>query len=236
MLPLSFNSLLYLFYRLSPFILVCFFVLGSIINSEAKGFMYLVGLIVTTVACYGINSGVTSKPDGAPAGAASPACSTLEINGITSETTPIGMVIFSYTFFYLVYPIVKHDLAYDNIPLLLFFPLLILGDIYWNMTYACFSSFQIFLAFIIAGGAGVIWAFVIESTNLKGLQYFNIGSNRERCSIATKGKYKCVTYVRGQATPALSKGDKGENGIDGKSPTPDDFKSLILSLIAGLNK
>lgn len=211
MLQLSFNSLLYLFYRLSPFILVCFFVLGSIINSEAKGFMYLVGLIVTTVACYGINSGVTSKSVEAPAGAA---CRTLEINGITSETTPIGMVIFSYTFFYLVYPIVKHDLAYDNIPLLLFFPLLILGDIYWNMTYACFSSFQIFLAFIIAGGAGVIWAFVIESTNLKGLQYFNIGSNRERCSIATKGKYKCVTYVRGQATPALSKGDKGDKGED----------------------
>jgi hypothetical protein len=198
MLELSFNSLLYLFYRLSPFILVCFFVLGSIINSEAKGFMYLVGLVVTTVICYGLCGATASSfQKGDTSSVPSPACSTLNINGLMSETTPIGIVIFSYTFFYLVFPIAKHHLELDNIPILLFFPLLILGDIYWNISYSCFTALQIFIALVLAGICGLIWARIIESTNLKGLQYFNIGSNRERCSIATKGKYKCTRFING---------------------------------------
>lgn len=191
MLELSLNSLLYLFYRLSPFILVCFFVLGSIINSEAKGFMYLVGLVFTIVVSYGACN-ILSRVDTDKI--PSPACTTLKINGLISETTPIGMVIFSFTFFYLIYPIVKHHLELDNIPLLIFFPLLILGDIFWNVTYACFSPPQIFIALVVAGSCGLLWSFIIEKSNLKGLQYFNVGTNRERCSIATKGKYKCTSY------------------------------------------
>ena len=202
MLELSFNSLLYLFYRLSPFILVCFFVLGSIINSEAKGFIYLVGLVFTVVVSYGFCglAGYISTGD-ASSKIPSPECSTLKINGIISETTPIGMVIFSYSLFYLVYPIVKHHLETDNIPLLIFFPLLILGDIYWNTMYSCFSMLQITVALIVAGLCGLGWAAMIEATNLKGLQYFNIGSSRERCSIATKGRYRCTKYVNGIAVP-----------------------------------
>lgn len=197
MLELSFNSLIYLFYRLSPFILVCFFVLGSIINSEAKGFMYLVGLVFTTVLCYGVCGAIASGIQvGDTAKTPSPACSTLNINGLTSETTPIGIIIFSYTFFYLVFPIAKHHIEMDNIPLLIFFPLLILGDIYWNIAYSCFTSLQIFVALVFAGSLGLVWARIIESTNLKGLQYFNVGSNRERCSIATTGKYKCTKKER----------------------------------------
>lgn len=196
MLELTFNSLLYLFYRLSPFILVCFFVLGSIINSEAKGFIYLVGLIFTVVVSYGCCGLEGYINTIAPGKIPDPACTTLKINGIISETTPIGMVIFSYTFFYLVYPIVKHHLELDNVPLLLFFPLLILGDIYWNTVHSCFSSLQLCIALIIAGSCGLAWSAMIESTNLKGLQYFNIGSNRERCSIATKGRYKCTNHYK----------------------------------------
>jgi len=197
MLELSFNSFIYLFYRLSPFILVCFFVLGSIINSEAKGFMYLVGLVVTSVVCYGVCGGLASWIQvGDTTKVPSPACSTLNINGLMSETTPIGIVIFSYTFFYLLFPIVHHHIEIDNIPLLLFFPLLILGDIYWNITYSCFTALQLFIAFLFAGCGGLLWAQIIELTHLKGLQYFNVGSNRQRCSIATKGKYKCTAVTR----------------------------------------
>jgi hypothetical protein len=200
MLELSFNSLLYLFYRLAPFILVCFFVLGSIINSEAKGFVYLVGLIFTATMSYGIIDLIGDDPEDTP----SPACSTLKINGIYSDKTPISMVIFAYSFFYLVYPIAKHHIELDNIPTLIFFPLLILGDIYWNTMYECFSPLNMFLALIVGGGIGVGWSALIEKVNLKGLSYFNIGSNRERCSRATKGNYRCTTYRNGEKVQILT--------------------------------
>ena len=41
-------NLFYLFFRLSPFIVACFFSLISIFNSDMKGLIYLVGLIFTT--------------------------------------------------------------------------------------------------------------------------------------------------------------------------------------------
>lgn len=48
MLNLSLGNFFYLFMRLFPFIIVCFFVIISIFNWDLKGFVYLVGLIITT--------------------------------------------------------------------------------------------------------------------------------------------------------------------------------------------
>ncbi len=189
-MEVSFVSMFYVFYRMAPFILVCFFVLGSIINSEAKGLMYLAGLLLTTV----IGSGIVHMvgEDAVP----SPACENIRISGFVSNV-PMGMIIFAYTFFYLVFPIAKYHLELDNIPTLIFFPLLILGDIYWNMYFSCFSMVNILTALIIGGGLGVFWAYIIDRTQIKSLQYYNIGSNRERCTKATKSKYKCTTYHNG---------------------------------------
>ena len=39
----------YLFLRLAPFILACFFTLASLFNSDYKGIIYLGGLIITSV-------------------------------------------------------------------------------------------------------------------------------------------------------------------------------------------
>jgi hypothetical protein len=46
-------GLLYLFFRLSPFIVACFFSLISVFNSDLKGFIYLVGLIFSTAITMG---------------------------------------------------------------------------------------------------------------------------------------------------------------------------------------
>ena len=46
-------GLLYLFFRLSPFIIASFFSLISVFNSDLKGFIYLVGLIFSTAITMG---------------------------------------------------------------------------------------------------------------------------------------------------------------------------------------
>lgn len=46
-------GLLYLFFRLSPFIVASFFSLISVFNSDLKGFIYLVGLIFSTAITMG---------------------------------------------------------------------------------------------------------------------------------------------------------------------------------------
>lgn len=194
-MELNLNSLLYLFFRLAPFIIVCFFTLGSIINSELKGFVYLIGLVFT---CFMSFQFVGFLGEGAIEGPKAAVCNSFTINGILSDKTPLSLVIFAYTFFYLVYPIGKYNLAVDNVVLLIFFPLLILGDTYWNISKNCYSVLNSFIAFVIGGGLGVAWAALIDATKLRGLQYYNIGSNRERCTRASKQRFVCTTYKDGK--------------------------------------
>ena len=178
---------IYLFYRFAPFLLVSYFVIGAILNNEVKGFIYLVGLIFTCAMAVMIVPyiGGSSTP--------SPACDSVPFTG-TSYNIPMGMVIFSYTLFYLVFPIAKYHTELTNIPTLVLFPLLILGDIYWNVTFNCFDGPKLLTSIIIGGGFGTLWSFVIDKTGNKSLHYTNIGGNREKCNQVTKTKYRCKTY------------------------------------------
>ena len=48
-MDLNLLNIIYMFFRLAPFIIVSYFTLHSIFNQDLKGIIYLVGLIVTTV-------------------------------------------------------------------------------------------------------------------------------------------------------------------------------------------
>ena len=202
-IELTFNSILYLFYRLAPFILVSFFVLGSIIGGEVKGFVYLVGLITACCMCFMGMGWIGENANDHRAAV----CDSLIINGITSDQTPISMAIFAFSFFYLVYPVAKYHIEIDNVPMLVFFPILILADAYWNTQYECFPVLNIFLTLIIAGGFGVGWAALMDLTKLKGLQYYSVGTNREVCKRAGKQKFRCSTFKNGKKVEFVTSAD-----------------------------
>ena len=49
MIELNLVTLVYLFLRLSPFIIICFFALNSLFNQDFRGIVYLHGIIF---ACF----------------------------------------------------------------------------------------------------------------------------------------------------------------------------------------
>ena len=55
-MDLNLVSIVYLFYRLAPFIIVCFFTLNSIINQDLRGLMYLCGLLILVFVIFLSNS------------------------------------------------------------------------------------------------------------------------------------------------------------------------------------
>ena len=185
-MQLTLSSVLYLFFRLSPFILVCFFVLGSVINSELKGFVYLIGLVFAcsmTLLFGGARNDDQSKMP--------LICHSFSINGIYDNANPMSLAVFSYTFFYLVFPIGKYKLAIHNIPTLIMFPLLILGEVFWILSYDCYPVINCAVAIIVAGGIGAGWAAIIDKVKLRGLQYFNVGTNAEVCTKPSKQRFRC---------------------------------------------
>jgi hypothetical protein len=184
-MQLTLSSILYLFFRLSPFILVCFFVIGSVINSELKGFVYLIGLVFACSMCR------VFSPDNSSSSEKPLICNSFSINGVYDTSSPMSLAVFSFTFFYLVFPIGKYKLAIHNIPTLIMFPLLILGEVFWILSYDCFPVLNCAIAIIVAGGIGAGWAAIIDKVKLRGLQYFNVGTNAEVCTRPSKHKFRC---------------------------------------------
>lgn len=127
------------FLQLSPFIIVSFFTLSSIFNSEIRGLIYLVCLLVTVGIAYGLNMyGLTfinkdSMPVSTPAH-----CGTLEIFKGTNFS--IGQVILTFTFTYLLTNLILNDIrepdshfVSNNWPTITFFSIILFTDLILNV-------------------------------------------------------------------------------------------------------
>jgi len=206
-MELNLVSIVYLFLRLSPFILVCFFSLASIFNQDFKGLIYLVGLIITCFLSilvggilkpfleyirdkYNVSLFVDNeKPS---------ICSDMITLGNTPIfNLPISQTIFGYTFAYLLSIITKHNYVQQNIPTLIFFPVIILFDMIWNFRNGCFMV-ELPIALGVSFGLGWFWSYIIESSKMTNLLYFNKISGASECSRPTKSTFTCKVYKNGQ--------------------------------------
>jgi hypothetical protein len=111
---------------------------------------------------------------------------------------PLGQTVFAYTFAYLLYTILKYNFVKQNIATIIFFPLLIVFDFVWNMKNSCNTMVQLLLSLILGGCFGALWAFIIDSTNTKNLQYFAGVNNNEVCSKPSKNTFRCNVYKNGK--------------------------------------
>lgn len=182
------SSLMYLLYRLTPYLFILYFAVGSIINSEIKGFIYLVGAFIS----YFISSFFVKYLENSPN--RDVRCLTMNIDGLI---VPLSIFITSYTFGYLLYPIVKYDVILTNLMPIIFFPIIILLDLYWNHSFECYTLLQLIVTTILSGCLGTLWSFILDSLNMRGLIYFNVGTNSEMCKRPSRQKMKCTTYRNG---------------------------------------
>jgi hypothetical protein len=193
----------YLFLRLAPFILVCFFSLASIFNQDLRGLIYLIGLLLacSSVAMvgkfanqYNLLLPVVGQPE---------LCKLIAIGDAENNifaSLPLSQTTFGYTFAYLLYFILKskNNLVQQNIATIVFFPLLILADLWWNKKNNCYRITSSMTALLISAAVGILWAAIIESTKSPNLPYFSGMNNNEICSRPTKQSFKCNVYKNGK--------------------------------------
>ena len=96
--------------------------------------------------------------------------------------------------------IVKNRLEVTNLPTLIFFPILISGELIWNLRNNCYTFFGIFLGLAVGCLMGWAWATIIERLNKPDLFFINTGSNQTVCQRPSKQLFKCTF-----ANPAVSK-------------------------------
>ena len=188
----------YLFLRLAPFVLASFFTLASIFNQDFKGFICLVGLLfssfITMLAAKLAFISNLTRPTDAPE-----ICNVLTIGQTDSlSDLPLGQSSINYTFAYLWYSMIHSDLVGQNIPTLVFFPLLIIFDFIWNFNNSCYSFFQLATSAGVGGLIGWLWAYIISTSKSPSLMYFSSLTNEDVCSRPTKSTFKCNVYKNGK--------------------------------------
>jgi hypothetical protein len=194
-MKLDFISISYLFLRLAPFIIVSFFSLASLFNQDFKGIIYLVGLITTAfiTTLWGNMRGYEGVNSEAPI------CNMIEI-GESGEFSklPLGQTVYGFTYAYLMYVISQNGYVMDNIPTVVFFPLISLFDMSWNIHHTCYNFTSLFVSLTIGVLCGVTWAAIIDSSGVTKLQYFNGISGNDVCDRPAKTTFRCKLYKNGK--------------------------------------
>jgi hypothetical protein len=198
-MELNLITLLYLFFRLAPFIIVSYFSLSSIFNQDLKGLIYLVGLLIASFVTIIVGNiipmsftyGVDDFTDGLR-----------QINGVCNMITigkdgsfskiPLGISMLSYTLIYLVYIITINHIELDNLPTLIILPILIVGDLIWNIANDCYKPFGIIVSIVCGSLIGWTWASIVNSFNQPQLFFLNVGGNKTVCHRPSKQLFKCT--------------------------------------------
>lgn len=192
---ITITSLLYLGFRLAPFILVSFFVLSSLINADIKGIVFLAMLLCNTFITVLIGRilplpDVQVQPDAQ--------CKALYIAGETpiSSTLPLNINVISFVFAYILYIIIITGRIIENMGTLIVFPAFMAYQIYWSSKHNCSTITNSIISMAIGGGLGVAFSAAIEYSKISELQYFTGVKNVDVCKKAAKTKFRC-----GMTTP-----------------------------------
>jgi len=185
----------YLFLRLAPFILVCFFTLSSIFNQDFKGIVYLAGVLLSTFFAMTVSKAFGfQRPDNYPE-----ICNFLMLDASGDGfNLPLGTNMLTFTFAYLAYGMQVNDVVKENLFSYMFFFILLGLDTIWNYANSCYSAGQLIFAGILGMSAGFIWGGVLNGSNAKHLLYFSALSKHDVCSRPSKQTFKCEVYKNGK--------------------------------------
>ena len=196
-MELNIITLLYLFFRLAPFIIVCYLSLSSIFSQDMKGLIYLVGLLFACFAVFIIGETIPisytngESVDGVTK-TVNAVCNVITLGKVGSfSKLPLGIAILTFTFLYLLYIIISNNIAVSNIPTIIFLSLLILGDFIWNIKNNCYTFFGVFMGATIGAAMGWIWGMIVNGFNQPQLFFLNIGGGQSVCSRPSKQLFKC---------------------------------------------
>ena len=185
-------SIIYLIIRISPLLVVSHFVLQSILNTDSKGLVYLIGLVFTCL--FAITIGAVISTD-AVNSVNDIDCKSMEFGDYPGVS--LSQVTLGFTYGYLMYIILYYagkgqTYANMNMPTIVLFPLLIIGNGIWYKIRGCNFISILALSLIIGLIGGATWAYALKVAGYKHLALFNGISNQAICSKPSRTKFKCV--------------------------------------------
>jgi hypothetical protein len=186
-MELNITSIIYLALRLSPLIIVCFFLLQSLFNGDIKGLFYLAGLLIAlTFTILTSRFGIFKTQD---EGNDKEMCKTMEFSNSPLSNLPLSQTSLVFTFTYILTVIAKYNTWALNVPTISLFTILIMVDAAWNLSQGCHNAFNILVAIIIAGLIGFGWGTTLINTGYD-ITIFQGASDKNLCKM-NPTKFRC---------------------------------------------
>lgn len=150
-------DLMFITYRIMPFIMVSFLVIISLFSGDISGFFVLLGLIMSSL----VTIVVSKSPPVATNVDADKLlkCNLITLGGMTLSNLPLSTHVFSFIFFYFIYVTGINKSMQINAFLLFLLAGILTVDVVFNY-FNCVSQL-IWLPLIIGGVSGLLWAAMI---------------------------------------------------------------------------
>ena len=179
----------------SPFFIVFFFVMNSIVNSNIQGFIYLVGLVILFGIVKIFQNTVLQTYY-----SSNKFCTIIQQNFGTHPSFISGL--YGYTILYILLPMIQQKTI--NLSLILVLLLLFLVDTIVRFYNQC-TTMGFWVAGLVVGlVVAIMWYTILKSSKNDGLLYYNNSlSNKQSCSRPSKEKFKCSVYQNGELLKTL---------------------------------
>jgi hypothetical protein len=182
---------------ISPFLVVLLFVFISIINSNLKGLIYLLGIFILFFFVLMFQNVIRQDPTIG----ASPYCQVFQFPATLRSVPSFNSAIFVFTLVYLFLPMLMNDIL--NLPLLILLLILYAVDTVIKTGNKCTTPIGIVLGSFVGLIWGLLWYFLIQSQNPELLYYDDLISNKIACSRPTQQQFKCSVYKNGELLKTL---------------------------------
>ena len=187
------RALIYVF--MSPYILITFFLLLSIVNMNMKGMMYVIGVIIlmgviSTLQLF-VSSDVIPKK-----------CNFF--GDLLNDIPCFSTALYSYTIIYLFMAMINSNII--NIALLITLFCITALDIVIRSQTKCTNGIGVIIGLIIGGAIGVFWYMLMVEAGPKFLYFEEYVSNKVACSVPKKQDFKCRLFKDGQAIDSIDSG------------------------------
>ena len=187
---------------LTPFLIIFFLLMSSVINQDFKVIIYLLGTSIASLIniffMYLIRSKRTED--------ASPFCNVFTfpftVNSVANErydAPSMTSMFISFTLAYIWIPMVFNPPNTVNIPLVLTLSALLVIDIIAQHNQKCTNFLGSFLGTLVGFVMGAAWYGLVNSSGYQSLLYYSdFTGNKTICSRPKKEYFKCGVYKNGK--------------------------------------
>jgi hypothetical protein len=177
-----------------PYFVVFLFIMISIINSNIKGFIYFLGLILVYIIIVLFQGSIPESQK----------TSICNIFDSYHYVHPSFMsALYAYTIVFMLTPMFLYKVF--NLPLIVILLVFSAIDISVRYHFECTNLVAIMFGTVLGAGIGIIWAYSLKQSGNSSLLYYDdLVSNKQSCSQPTNEQFRCSVYKNGELLNTLS--------------------------------